>query len=454
MKRILTYLPVALVLLFFSCNNQSDSGSTTGNTSDASSIQEVDSVGLQLIASDLVAPLYLTQPPGDNRLFVVDQIGVVRVIRDGQLQPTPYLDLTKKIINLKPDHEERGLLGLAFHPDFQNNGKLFVYYSAPLRASAPNNFDHTNVVAEFRVSANNRDQVDISTERILLQEDHPQYNHNAGTIQFGPDGYLYISIGDGGNKNDIGTGHVPDWYQANDGGNGQDIRQNLRGNILRIDVNSGSPYAIPADNPFANGAQGLQEVYAYGLRNPYRFSFDKQTGMLIAGDAGQVLREEINVITKGGNYGWNVKEGTICFNAANNKDSLTTCPNQDSLGNSFIDPVIEFKNSMTYPQQGLGIACIGGYVYRGQTRSELNGNYLFGVWTQHHEKPDGAVFAAAVTGETGNWRHKKLHFRDRPNAALGHYLLGFGQDNNGEVYLLASDEHGPVGNTGKVYRIN
>jgi glucose/arabinose dehydrogenase len=218
----------------------------------------VDSVGLQLIASDLVSPVFLTQPPNDDRFFILDQVGEVRVVKDGQLQPEPLLDLKSKIVNLKPEHVERGLLGIAFYPDYQNNGRFFVYYSAPLRKEAPNNFNHTSVVAEYRATPNNTKKADPASEKVLMYVAQPQDNHNAGTLMFGPDGYLYISLGDGGNKNDIGTGHVADWYKENDGGNGQDVKQNLLGSILRIDVNSGSPYGIPSDNPFAASQGGME----------------------------------------------------------------------------------------------------------------------------------------------------------------------------------------------------
>ncbi|MDX5438436.1 MAG: PQQ-dependent sugar dehydrogenase [Pontibacter sp.] len=450
MKKNLLYA-VAGALLCFSCTSTptSEETSETAVTEQTS----VDSVGLQLIASDLVSPLFLTQPANDDRLFILDQIGEVRVVKDGNLQPEPFLDLKSKIVKLKPEHEERGLLGLAFHPEFKSNGRFFVYYSAPLRKGAPNSFDHTSVIAEYTATGSNMAMADPNSEKVLLYVDQPYDNHNAGTLMFGPDNYLYISLGDGGNKNDIGTGHVADWYKENDGGNGQDVKQNLLGSILRIDVNSGSPYSIPSDNPFADGSNGMKEIYAYGLRNPYRFTVDKESGMIIAGDAGQVLYEEMNVIKKGANYGWNVKEGTSCFNAADNKNPLPDCPDQDSLGNKFTDPVIEFKNAMSFPQEGLGIVCVGGCVYRGEGYEGLDGNYLFGVWTQHHEKPDGAIFAAEVSGESGPWQYRKLHFKNRPNNAFGHYLLSFGQDNNGEVYLLGNDEEGPTGKTGKVYRI-
>ncbi|MEJ8804070.1 PQQ-dependent sugar dehydrogenase [Pontibacter sp. H249] len=452
MKKLYLFVLTLPLLLNYACTSTPSS-----DVADATASQEaqpVDSVSLQMIAADLVSPVFLTQPPNDERLFVVDQVGVIRVVKDGQLQPEPFLDLQSKIIKLKSKHEERGLLGLAFHPEFKSNGRLFVYYSAPLRPDAPSGFDHTSVVAEYMATGNNREKADPNSEKVLINVNQPQDNHNAGTLMFGPDGYLYISLGDGGNKNDIGEGHVTDWYNKNDGGNGQDVKQNLLGSILRIDVNSGSPYGIPSDNPFAGNQDGMKEIYAHGLRNPYRFSIDNKTGMIIAADAGQVLREEINVIRKGANYGWNVKEGTLCFNAADNKNPLPDCPDQDSLGNKFVNPVIEFKNSMTYPDEGLGIVSVGGYVYRGNKRAALNGDYLFGVWTQHHGKPDGAVFAAKMAGEQGPWSYRKLYFRDKPGSAFGHYVLGFGQDNSGEVYILGSDEEGPTGKTGKVYRIN
>src|SRR4029079_2871319 len=193
----------------------------------------------------------------------------------------------------------------------------------------------------------NANLADVGSERIILEEPHPQSNHNGGTVAFGSDGYLYISIGDGGNKNYIGPGHVEDWYPVNAGGNAQDNEANLMGNVLRIDVNSsanGKNYSIPQDNPFV-GKPGRDEIYAYGFRNPYRFSFDMSgSRRMFLGDAGQNLYEEVDVVTKGGNYGWNIKEGTHCFNAANEFTELSSCPSVDGFGNPLIDPVIEADN--------------------------------------------------------------------------------------------------------------
>ena len=223
------------------------------------------------------------------------------------------------MVPLNPGYDERGLLGFAFHPDYKTNGRFFIYYTLPPRPGGPtpvNNWNNLSRISEYRVSGGNPNMADMGSEKIILEMDDPQSNHNGGTIAFGPDNYLYIAIGDGGGANDVGPGHVEDWYPVNAGGNGQDIEANLFGNILRLDVNGGAPYAIPADNPFV-GKPGRDEIWAYGFRNPFRFSFDMSgSRRLFAGDAGQLLYEEIDVVEKGQNYGWNVKEGTSCFNAA------------------------------------------------------------------------------------------------------------------------------------------
>lgn len=251
---------------------------------------------LELVAEGFAAPVLLREAPDESgRLFVVDQAGLIRVVgADGELRSEPFLDLRSRIVPLRTDFDERGLLGLAFHPGYASNGRFHVYYSAPLRAGAPDDFDHTSHVSEFTVSAD-PEVADPASERVILQVDEPQANHNAGTVAFGPDGYLYVSLGDGGGGNDIGTGHVPDWYEGNAGGNGQDVEQNLLGSILRIDVDTGDPYGIPSDNPFV-GETGLDEIWAYGFRNPYRFSFDALTGTMLVGDAGQELWEEVSLV--------------------------------------------------------------------------------------------------------------------------------------------------------------
>ncbi|MCY2685669.1 PQQ-dependent sugar dehydrogenase [Salinimicrobium sp. TH3] len=412
-----------------------------------------ESVGLEVIADNLVSPVALVESPDESgRYFIVDQVGVIRIYtpQKGLLQE-PFLDLKDKIVSLKDAHEERGLLGLAFHPDYNENGRFFVYYSAPLSEGGPKNWDHTSHISEFRVSPNNPNMAEKTSEKIILKVDQPQDNHNAGTLAFGPDNYLYIALGDGGGANDIDMGHVPDWYAENAGGNGQDVEQNLLGSILRIDVDGDSPYGIPEDNPFVD-KDGMDEIYAYGLRNPYRFSFDLEgNNDLIAGDAGQVLWEEVSVITKGGNYGWNVKEGSHCFNSYNNDKEKEECPEKDKMGNPLIDPVIEFKQGGT-DHGGKGLVVIGGYVYRGEMIKNLAGKYIFGTWTQHHGKPAGAVFMATPQ-ETGMWGFKELKIDQTNSTSIGHYLLSFGQNKEGEMFVLTTDEEGPTGNTGKVFKM-
>lgn len=197
----------------------------------------------------------------------------------------------------------------------------------------------------------------------------------------------------------------------------------------------------------------MDEIFAYGFRNPYRFTFDSKTGMIIAGDAGQALYEEVDVVVKGGNYGWNVKEGRHYFNAADELNPLSSCPTVDDMGHPLIDPVIEFKNSANAPD-GLGLVVVGGKVYRSNKVTKLNGKYLFGVWAQKDDKASGAIFAADVANGSSNWIFDKLTIQNQPNKELGYFLLGFGEDNKGEVYVLTIDEEGPHGNTGKVFKIN
>ena len=302
-------------------------------------------VGVRQVADGLTAPLTLVPvADGSGRRFIVDQAGTIRVLTaGGTLLPTPFLDLRSRIVPLMPDFDERGVLGLAFHPSYAANGRFFVYYSAPLRPGAPAGYNHTARLSEFRVSAADPNRADPASERVLLEVDKPQFNHNGGTVAFGPrDGYLYMSIGDGGGGGDVGLGHVADWYAANEGGNGQDIQHNLLGDILRIDVDRGAPYAIPADNPFAGTPgcpDGCDETWAYGLRNPYRMSFDMGGSRdLFVGDAGQELWEEVNIAVRGGNFGWNVKEGAHCFSTDNPDESPEECP--DVVGARIRAPAI------------------------------------------------------------------------------------------------------------------
>jgi len=402
-------------------------------------------VGVQMVAEGLSAPVFLTSAnDGSGRLFIVDQAGTIRILSaDGQLMPDPFLDLTGQIVPLRTDYDERGVLGLAFHPDYANNGRVFVYYTAPLRADAPAGWDHTNVVAEVMVSPDNPNMADAASLVPVLQSDQPQFNHDSGHITFGPDGFLYIPIGDGGGANDVDEGHTPDL------GNGQDL-SNLHGSILRIDVN-GDPgtYAIPADNPFVGDDNAADEIFAFGFRNPYHISFDSGgNGDLFAADAGQDLYEEVDIVTAGGNYGWHIKEGTHCFDPNNPKQPPSECATTGANGEPLIDPIIE------YSHEDVGIVVVGGYVYRGSALPDLEGYYIFGDFTSSQDgPPDGTLLWGEAPSSGTMWDWGELSVAGMDNNRIGAYVLGFGQDDAGELYVLTSMSSAPMGDTGTVWKL-
>ncbi|MDX1663901.1 MAG: PQQ-dependent sugar dehydrogenase [Candidatus Promineifilaceae bacterium] len=403
-------------------------------------------VRLERVAEGMAAPVvFKPVPDGSGRHVVVDQVGLVYVLdAEENLLDEPFLDLRASLVPLNQGFDERGLLGLAFHPDYAQNGYFFVYYSAPLRRGGTG--DHTSHISRFEVSSADANRADRDSEQIILQVDQPQGNHNGGQIAFGPDGYLYIALGDGGAANDVGGGHVSDWYAANQGGNGQDVAQNLLGSILRIDVDGeseGRPYGIPADNPFVGQPEALPEIWAYGLRNPFRFSFDMVSGALFAGDVGQGRWEEVDIIEAGGNYGWNVREGSHCFMAPN-------CPESDPEGDPLIPPILEYPNANQ--AGGLGLAVIGGYVYHGNALPGLRGVYVFGDWSDRFGPGNGRLLIG-VPAEGGGWEMRDLPVAGSTDGTLDSFLLSFGQDVEGEVYVLTSEATGPTGSSGRVYRL-
>ena len=412
---------------------------------------------LKLVADNLVSPLSVVEPPDDTkRLFVVDQAGKIWIIPNGgTMLSTPFLDMSGKMVSLNANYDERGLLSLAFHPSFKTNGKFYVFYTAPPRAGGPApgvNWNNLTRISEFKVSASNSNVADMSSERIILEADHPQSNHNGGTVAFGPDGFLYISIGDGGNKDDVGAGHMPDWYTVNEGGNAQNLWANLMGKVLRIDVNSGMPYSIPSGNPFATSPNFKKEIYAYGFRNPYRFSFDMGGDhQLFLGDAGQSLYEEVDIVKSGNNYGWNVKEGTVCFNTDNDLLTRASCPSTDSLGKQLVDPIIQLKNKANPSGGGTSLVVVGGNVYRGNALRNLQGKYIFGSFASDFANPDGELYVASRDA-AGTWTFEDLTPKDFPNS-LGYFLKGFGQDLSGEIYVAVSSKGGVSGTTGKIYKL-
>jgi glucose/arabinose dehydrogenase len=409
-------------------------------------------IDLKLIADGFVSPVQLLSSHNSQRLYVVDQIGKVFVIDGkGYKRPTPFFDITSRLVTLNPNYDERGLIGFALHPGFKINGRCFAYYQLPPAAGGPVHgvsWNNRCRISEFRL-AQDVLRVDLNTEKILLEFDDPQSNHNGGSLVFGHDNYLYISIGDGGRANDTGPGHVSDWYSVNGGGNAQNIEANFLGKILRIDVESGNPYGIPPSNPFIE-KPGMDEIFAFGFRNPYRMTFDKEGDHdLIVADAGQALWEEVSVIQKGGNYGWNVKEGNHCFNAADSSKVLTSCPTVDKRGKELIDPVLELNNWQN-PLGGKATTIIGGYVYRGEKIDSWKGKYVFGTFSQTPATPNGELFIATMGGSL--WQYKEASLKNNPND-LGYYLKGFGQDDDNELYITVSSKPGPEGNTGKVFKL-
>lgn len=406
-----------------------------------------DTVGLKQVAGGITAPVALMPSPDNSgRLFVADQAGFIWVITpSGNLKAEPFLDARSRMVGLRPGFDERGLLGLAFHPDYAQNGRFFVYYSAPRRPEAPSNFDHTSHISEFQVS-DDPELADPTSERILLQIDEPQFNHNAGALAFGPDGYLYIAVGDGGRANDTGIGHNPFI------GNGQDIEV-LLGKILRIDVNQGDPYGIPADNPFV-GRDGRDEIYAYGFRNPFRMQFDSGgSHELFVGDVGQGLWEEVDIVTRGGNYGWNLREGTHCFDPNNPANPPDVCSDLGHMGEPLIMPIIEYRNANAVGG-GIGIAVIGGTIYRGSRLPQLSGEYVFGDWSTAFNTANGSLFAAPRTDKEDElWQMRALAIAGYPNGRLQRFVLGIGHDLNQELYLLTSNNSAPNGTTGRVFKI-
>jgi glucose/arabinose dehydrogenase len=334
------------------------------------------------------------QHAGDNtnRLFVVEQEGEIFVFENNPNAGTKnlFLDIKSKV---NDGGNEEGLLGVAFHPDYESNGYLFVNYTA----SNP----RRTVISRFKVSSD-PGKADPSSEYVILEFQQPYSNHNGGQISFGPDGNLYIATGDGGSGGDP---H----------GNGQN-RSVLLGKILRIDVNhetNGNHYAIPADNPFAASSEFRKEIYAYGLRNPWRFSFDVPTQTLWAGDVGQNSYEEIDIIEKGGNYGWNTMEGKHCFN-----------PSSGCETSNLKQPVWEYG-------RGEGISVTGGFVYRGPTLSGLTGQYVYADYGS------GNIWALGQ-GNTPNPVNSKIVASDLS-------ISSFGVDQNNELYICAFD--------GKIYRL-
>ncbi|MBK9037526.1 MAG: PQQ-dependent sugar dehydrogenase [Myxococcales bacterium] len=401
----------ALLLALAACGG-SKSGSDGGTAVDAAPIdtppapfcQPTPGTALALvpIVTGLRQPVGIAAPIGDSRLFILEQPGRIRVVKDGTLLPTPFLDLDA-VVNATD--EEQGLLGLAFHPRFADNGRFFVYYTT----------NGNNVVVAEYAAAAGADTAG-TTERRLLDETHQYGNHNGGTLAFGPDGFLYISIGDGGGGDNFL-------------GNGQRTTSKLS-KILRIDVDQGAPYGIPPTNPWAGGG-GVPEMYAWGLRNPWRFAIDGASGDLYIGDVGQGAFEEIDLVPAGQagkNFGWAVFEGPECFTADSEGNAGCDNPGAYAAPLLAIDRRTNGENSV-----------IAGAVYRGTCMPDYAGTFFFGDYGSGRVKTLKVVGGVAtdVTDRTADVD---------PTGLLYQQLASFGVDGFGELYVAART-------SGRVYRI-
>jgi len=410
-------------------------------------------ISLRLVADGLVSPLSFNALP-DGRALVADQVGVVRLMkRGGGLEDGEVLNLASKLSKLNLNSfDERGLLCLALHPQFASNRRIFASYTAPRRDSAPADFDCTLRISEFKVGPDAALKIDPASERIVFEVDKPYFNHNGGRIAFAPDGKLFISVGDGGGPKgcDIGNGHVPE-------GNGQNLRTHLA-KILRIDVDGPSgtqAYRIPSDNPFADGKEALPEIWAYGVRNPWSMTFDRGGNRdLYVADIGQMRWEEVDIIRKGGNYGWPLREGYEGFNREHPELAPEGRAEKGLRGEPLIDPITSYKNPSGFRKdpEALGIIITGSYVYRGKAFKDLTGDYVFGDWSGAQGTPQGRMFVGRRTtdGKTP-WRIDTV----RVNGAgkLFGCVCAFGEDNDGELYVLTNGSTGLTPGRGKVWRL-
>ncbi|KAA2240727.1 PQQ-dependent sugar dehydrogenase [Chitinophaga agrisoli] len=412
MKGNLQAVILAAALAMAACHQPSGTDhQTTGNDT----ISTKDSSGLTFklikVADSLPGPVALENAhDGTGRLFVGGQGGAIWIIKNGKPSREPFLDIRRSLVHMEDKYMDVGLLGFAFHPDYKHNGRFFVHYSAPPRIKG---YDNKSVLAEYHVSTDNPDKA-VPTGKVLLIVDQPEENHNGGNIVFGKDGYLYMGFGDGGGQGDK-HGTI---------GNGQDLNQ-LLGKIIRIDVNHGAPYKIPPDNPFV-GKKARPEIWAYGMRMPWRISFDSKTGELFCGDVGQDTYEEVDIIEKGLNYGWRAMEGFHIYD--------TVLYNR---GGDFIRPIAEYKHTT-------GVSITGGFVYRGSQYPAMEGKYIFADWAFK-------VFYLQQEGD--KWAMHDAHFEDKKDNVFPFRINSFGQGEDGEIYMVTQNDVGALNHSGVIYKI-
>lgn len=414
-------------------------------------------LALEPVAEGLTAPLHLEEPAdGSGRKFIVQQDGVIRVLGpDDRLAAEPFLDLRARMLPLEQNFEERGLLGFALHPQFARNGRVFATYAAPLRPGAPERWNHTRRVSEFTADPGDLAKIDAASERVLLELDWPSRKHNGGGLAFGPDGLLYIGLGDGGISHGIGKKvlweafDVPEQALTWDG-LAQD-KDSLFGKILRIDVDRGFPgYAIPRGNPFASGP-GRKEVFAWGFRNPFRIAFDRDGSFLVTAVA-ETLWEAAYRVQGPGNFGWPLMEGTHCVDRLKPRQPPASCPAQDEAGDRIVLPVVEYPNMQaSHPETKLGVAGVGTAItgarmYRGRAIPALAGKLVVSDWSVAFRQPSGQIFIADPSDSGQLWPYRRA-------LQIDSRIIGLAADRAGEIYVLTNETLGPYGTTGKVLRL-
>jgi glucose/arabinose dehydrogenase len=450
-------------------------------------------IGIEVVTDGLTAPLKAVPAPGlPRRLIVVDQPGVLWAVDltnpDPQTNKTVFLDVRSRVITLGvcgPDtFDERGLLGVAFHPNYAQNGLLYTYTSE-VEAGPPTfpstvpagEADHQNVIAEWRVASpgNPASVVDPASRRELMRVSWPQFNHDGGDLAFGPDRKLYISMGDGGGADDANgqlfINALPRYPQNPDcsiqvamvghqvDGNAQKLNTPL-GKILRIDVDGRSSangqYGIPRDNPFV-GRGGLDEIWAYGFRNPYRFGFDSGSGDLYVGDVGENDIEEVDIVRRGRNFGWNCKEGTLFFHINGTLEGFAS-PNPDPARPQCNPRSVDFRDPVAqYDTHHEGHSVIGGYVYHGRGVRALRGKYVFADFALLFKFPRGPHDYGRLLVMDADDRDRGLRSISEvlvlPGGAISLAMLGIGQDARGELYALGNVNGVPFGTDGRVLRL-
>jgi glucose/arabinose dehydrogenase len=466
---------------------------------DTSALAEGPQLDVQLVVDGLVAPLDLTfAPDGSGRRFIVDQTGLVLILApEGTVLPTPFLDITDRVV-IQSAFDERGLLALAFHPQFAKNGKLYVHYSAAregenvcvdedgripgLPEGCP--LQYTRRVSEFRVSSTDPDRVDPSSERVVFKIQWPGRKHNGGGLAFGPDGKLYIGLGDGGFIH--GPSGADDPFNVDPDLLFGDLvaldLTSLYGKILRIDIDRGDPYGIPPDNPFV-GPDGIpDEIYAWGFRNPFRITFDREgdRAMYVSAPA-DTLFEATYKVAGPGNYGWAVKEGTHCIVRTSafappetlacstdqqcpigpqvsvcGENRVCTCPNVGPLGEPIHDPIIEYLNFAVedprsqFPGQGFGRASLGGHVYRGTAIKWLRGRFVQGDFALNFL--DGQILVAKEMPPGKLWKLRRAFVFDPSDPVKSGFMKSIGQDADGELYAVTGN-FTPTGLQGRIWKI-